>query len=78
MAVVLTGYSDGTGSAPGNHALSVLRAKAVAAQLSADLTALKVTGVKITVKGASSSHPVVSNANATKRALNRRVVATLS
>jgi hypothetical protein len=76
--VVVTGYSDSTGSAASNQAESVDRAKSVATQLSVDLRAGKVKDVKIVSRGAGSSHPVVSNKSAKKRVLNRRVVATLS
>lgn len=76
--VVLTGYCDSTGTVAGNRAESIDRARAVATQLSADLAAFKVKGVKIVARGGGTSHPVVSNANATRRVLNRRVVATLS
>jgi hypothetical protein len=71
--VVLTGYTDSTGTAAGNKAESVDRARQVGIQLAADLAGAKDSNVKIVLQGDGSKSPVSK-----QPVLNRRVVATLS
>ena len=67
--IVIEGYTDGSGSAEINNALSQGRASAVRAYLrSKGLSAAKVSAV-----GRGSTRPVASNRTAEGRASNRRV-----
>jgi hypothetical protein len=77
-SVLLTGYTDITGTLANNILQSQFRARSVAAQLSADLKTLKVTGVKIATKGLGPADPVATNKTNAGQINNRRVVATLS
>lgn len=66
---LITGYTDGTGSAQLNAALSQARASSVKAALVSD----GVTASRIQTKGAGPANPVASNATAEGRQRNRRV-----
>jgi outer membrane protein OmpA-like peptidoglycan-associated protein len=61
--VAVTGHTDARGSSAYNRALSLRRARAVAAALP----------VRARVIGAGKSHPVATNRTAAGRARNRRV-----
>jgi OmpA-OmpF porin, OOP family len=66
----LGGYTDNTGSAAGNVALSQKRAEAVAAMLQKlGAAAASIAGAK----GYGPEHPIADNATAEGRAQNRRV-----
>ena len=71
--ILIEGYTDSTGSAAGNLALSRQRAQAVADAL----TAAGVSAGRIRVAGRGEADPVASNATAAGRARNRRVVVIL-
>ena len=75
--IALAGYTDNVFTPAFNAMLIQSRAQAVAAQLSRDLAALKVTGVTITISLGLSIQLVDSNTTARGRGHNRRVVATL-
>lgn len=72
--VLIEGFTDSTGSDQLNLRLSQARADAVARQL----TNRGVAYDRITTHGYGKEFPVASNANATDRALNRRVEVTIS
>jgi outer membrane protein OmpA-like peptidoglycan-associated protein len=65
----VTGYTDSTGSAEHNLALSQARAESVRAVLAAALR----PGVAIGAAGKGEAEPVADNATAEGRAMNRRV-----
>jgi uncharacterized repeat protein (TIGR02543 family) len=69
-SLTVTGWADASGTEPQNHALSLARARAVAAVLTADLSKLGVTTVSIHAVGGGVS---TTYANA---ALNRRATVT--
>lgn len=72
--VLIEGYTDSTGTAPHNQALSERRAGAVR-------SALQTMGVavgRVTARGYGQANPVASNDNAQNRQLNRRVEIVLS
>jgi OmpA-OmpF porin, OOP family len=64
------GYTDSTGSAAHNLALSERRAQAVADYLKEN----GIASGRLTVKGLGEENPVASNATAEGRQKNRRVV----
>lgn len=71
--LVVTGYTDATGTDAVNLPLSASRAKAAAEELvSAGLPATAVT-----TKGAGAANPVADNSTAAGRAMNRRVDVTV-
>jgi outer membrane protein OmpA-like peptidoglycan-associated protein len=72
--VLVEGFTDSTGTAAHNQELSVRRADAV----SAALQDLGVGRERITASGFGEAHPVVGNASAKDRHLNRRVEIVLS
>jgi len=72
--VQIGGFTDSTGSADYNMALSVRRATAV----SDILSGAGVTAQRIGVKGYGMSNPIADNSTAQNRQLNRRVEITLS
>lgn len=72
--VLIEGFTDSVGSDAANLALSERRAEAVAAALSA----LGVTGSRISTRGYGKSYPVAENSTDTNRALNRRVEVYIS
>jgi outer membrane protein OmpA-like peptidoglycan-associated protein len=76
--VVLVGSCDS--SERGSKALAISKGRAVEVDryLKKQLTILKVTGVRITTIGDGTGIPVASNSTPSGRALNRRVVATIS
>jgi peptidoglycan-binding protein ArfA len=74
VKVVVTGYTDNTGSDAINVPLSASRAKAVADALVAD----GVAGTSVTSNGAGSANPVAGNDSAAGRAQNRRTEITVS
>lgn len=67
--VKLTGYTDNQGSDAYNLALSLKRAKAVAAYL----TSKGISGARIVTEGKGSANPVASNDTEEGKAQNRRV-----
>jgi outer membrane protein OmpA-like peptidoglycan-associated protein len=72
--VLVEGFTDSTGAADHNQALSERRATAVQ-------TALQDLGVartRVAIRGYGESHPVASNDNSQNRQLNRRVEIVLS
>jgi len=72
--VLVEGFTDSTGAADHNQALSERRATAVQ-------TALQDLGVartRVAIRGYGESHPVASNDSAQSRQLNRRVEIVLS
>jgi outer membrane protein OmpA-like peptidoglycan-associated protein len=75
--VTLTGYSDSASSQATSLAISTARAVTVEKYLQRLLTSRHVSNVKINVTGKGSATPVASNATASGRAKNRRVVATV-
>jgi hypothetical protein len=77
-SVLLTGYTDSTGTKAANLTQSKERAASVATQLAVDLKTLKVTGVKISSKGDGEANPLTNNKTTAGQIKNRRVVATLS
>lgn len=70
----VVGYTDSTGSAAHNLALSRARAESVRAALAAALG----PGVPVTAAGRGEADPVADNTTAPGRALNRRVRITYS
>ena len=74
VKVVVTGYTDNTGSDVINVPLSASRAKAVADALVAD----GVAAANVTSSGAGSANPIASNASPAGRAQNRRTEITVS
>lgn len=71
--VQIYGYTDNTGSAATNNALSLRRANAVSNYLRLQ----GVNGNRIVTDGLGSSNPIASNATAAGREQNRRVEITL-
>ena len=71
--IVVTGYTDNTGNAAYNQQLSERRAQSVASYLIAQ----GVTPNRVFAEGMGQRYPIASNATASGRALNRRVVITL-
>lgn len=71
--VVITGYTDNVGKAAYNQGLSERRAASVARILEND----GVSRNRVFTRGMGHRHPVASNATASGRAKNRRVVITL-
>ena len=72
--VVLTGYTDTTGTAAGRQSLGMARAKAVQAMLVAD----GVSSSRTTVVSGGGSNPVATSGTSQGRALNRRVTVTMT
>jgi outer membrane protein OmpA-like peptidoglycan-associated protein len=75
--VALVGFSDSGSSHAGSLAISRDRAVVVKNYLASVLRALNYRGVTIQAIGEGVADPVASNATATGRALNRRVVASI-
>ena len=77
--VDITGYTDNVFTPAFNQTLNQNRAVAVVAQLTADLAAMHVTGVTVTIVTTPTSYVFQPDSNVTAqgRAFNRRVVATL-
>lgn len=75
--VKLTGYTDNVFTPAFNAQLNANRASAVSVQLRADLSKSKTSRVTISVVPATTAVLAASNATASGRAKNRRVVATL-
>ncbi|GAC1608782.1 MAG: hypothetical protein NVS3B26_07140 [Mycobacteriales bacterium] len=73
-AVVVTGYTDNTGSPGSNQRLSLERAQAVVAALQHQAV---VSTLIFQAHGLGSSQPVASDATAAGRSLNRRVTIVL-
>ncbi|MDR2902740.1 MAG: OmpA family protein [Lactobacillales bacterium] len=71
--VQIIGYTDNTGSAATNNALSLRRANAVSNYLRLQ----GVDGNRLIVDGLGAQNPIASNASATGREQNRRVEITL-
>lgn len=71
--VEIIGYTDSTGSAATNNALSLRRANAVSNYLRLQ----GVDGNRIVTDGLGSQNPIASNATAAGREQNRRVEITL-
>lgn len=71
--VQIIGYTDNTGSAATNNALSLRRANAVSNYLRLQ----GVNGNRIVTDGLGSQNPIASNATAAGREQNRRVEITL-
>lgn len=69
----IDGYTDNTGNADSNMALSKSRAYAVKARL----VAQGIAGPRISTEGHGSANPVASNDTAEGRAQNRRIEATI-
>lgn len=76
-SVALVGFTDGTGSATDNSALSLTRAQNAGAYLAALLKGLGAKSVRITCAGLGAARPVATNATEGGRARNRRVEVTL-
>lgn len=74
QAIEVAGYTDDTGPADYNQALSERRAEAVKAQL----VELGVDASVITTRGYGQSNPVASNATREGRAKNRRAEVTIT
>lgn len=72
--VLIEGYTDSTGTAPHNQALSERRAGAVRSALQT----MGVAAGRVTARGYGQANPVASNDNAQNRQLNRRVEIVLS
>jgi len=72
--VSIEGFTDSTGSAEYNQALSERRADAV----SAELALRGIARERIVAHGYGESHPVAANDTAGNRQLNRRVEIVLS
>lgn len=73
-SVVVVGYTDSTGSAKLNAALSEARANAVKTALVQD----GIAADRIETRGAGPANPVASNSTAAGRQQNRRVEAAIS
>lgn len=71
--VLIQGYTDATGSPSANKALSLQRAQAVRNAL----IAAGVSASRMHTQGMGEADPVASNASASGRAMNRRVVVIL-
>ncbi len=69
VGIKIGGYTDNTGNAAANMALSDARAKAVVAEL----TGLGVEGSRLEAEGYGDQHPVASNDTEEGRQQNRRV-----
>lgn len=67
--VQVNGYTDSTGTAATNNALSLMRANSISNYLRAQ----GVDGNRILANGYGSSNPIASNATAAGREQNRRV-----
>ncbi len=74
----LVGFADATSSPSKALAVSWERADSVAQYLRSQLAKLGVETVKISIVGEGSSDPIASNKSPSGRALNRRVVVSLS
>ncbi|WP_114973328.1 OmpA family protein [Rhodoferax ferrireducens] len=72
--VLVEGFTDSTGAADHNQALSERRATAVQSALQD----LGVARTRVAIRGYGESHPVASNDSAQSRQLNRRVEIVLS
>ena len=73
--VVIEGHTDDRGAADYNQALSERRAKAVAAVLT---NRFGIDANRVSAVGYGEAQPLVDNATAQNRALNRRVVAVVT
>ena len=71
--VLIQGFTDSTGSAQANKSLSLQRAQAVRNAL----IAAGVSASRMSTQGMGEADPVASNASASGRAMNRRVVVIL-
>lgn len=69
LKIAVHGYTDNTGDAAKNVALSNARAEAVKARLIAD----GIDAARIMAKGHGDANPVGDNATAEGRAMNRRI-----
>ena len=74
VSVVLTGYTDASGTAAGRQALGGARA----ASAQAVLVGEGVDPARITVASGGGTNPVASNSTSQGRALNRRVTVTMT
>jgi outer membrane protein OmpA-like peptidoglycan-associated protein len=74
MTVLLTGYTDTSGTAAGRQALGLARAKAVQAVLVAD----GASSSRITAASRGGNDPAASSSTSQGRALNRRVTVTMT
>ncbi len=74
VSVVLTGYTDASGTAAGRQALGEARA----ASAQAVLVAEGVSPARISVASGGDTDPVASNSTSLGRALNRRVTVTMT
>lgn len=72
--IVVSGYTDSTGSKELNANLSTARARNTYAHLSKYLALKSLT---VTLSGKASTNPIASNATAAGRALNRRAVISI-
>ena len=71
--IIVSGYTDSTGTAAYNQSLSERRAKSVGDYL----VSQKINRNRVFSQGFGERYPVASNKSAAGRALNRRVVITL-
>ena len=72
--VLIEGYTDDTGSAAYNEALSLRRADAV----DSVLVGMGVAAQRVATVGYGKDFPIASNSSDTNRALNRRVEVYIS
>ncbi|MGC8511052.1 MAG: hypothetical protein ACP5PB_09310 [Acidimicrobiales bacterium] len=77
-SVTLTGYTDNVFTPAMDAVLIHERAVAVLHRLSRDLRKLRIANVRLSIGSGTSIQLVSLNTTAARRALNRRVVATLS
>jgi outer membrane protein OmpA-like peptidoglycan-associated protein len=76
--ISIVGYSDAKGTPAQIAAVSIRRARSVAAALRIALTSLHAGPTSISVSERGAASPVASNKTTYGRVLNRRVVATLT
>lgn len=72
-SIIVSGYTDSTGSAEHNQILSEQRAKSVSAYLASQ----GVRKNRLFARGFGARHPIASNQSVSGRAMNRRVVINL-
>jgi outer membrane protein OmpA-like peptidoglycan-associated protein len=72
-SIIVSGYTDSTGSAEHNQILSEQRAKSVSAYLASQ----GVRRNRLFARGFGARHPIASNQSVSGRAMNRRVVINL-